>query len=78
MPLEQTDMNVGFNSGADKVSFFDTSRTVRPGMHKQEKKTNFKLFLVTPLIVCHEINEQSPFYAMSDADLHKEQFEGKL
>ena len=21
MPLEQTDMNVGFNSGADKVSF---------------------------------------------------------
>ena len=29
MPLEQTDMNVGFNSGADKVNFprFDQGST---------------------------------------------------
>ena len=49
IPLEQTDMNVGFNTGADK------------------------LFLVTPLIVCHEINENSPFYNMSQVDMQQNQ-----
>ena len=93
MPLEQTDMNVGFNSGADKVSFsrpriWPNWRQTRTRLSSQESlivyhilymiKYLFKLFLVTPLIVCHEINEQSPFYTMSDADLHKEQFEGML
>ena len=29
MPLEQTDMNVGFNSGADKVIFSVTTRDSR-------------------------------------------------
>lgn len=42
-------MNVGFNTGADK------------------------LFLVTPLIVCHEINENSPFYNMSQVDMQQNQ-----
>ena len=32
MPLEQTDMNVGFNSGADKVIF----SPLRPGIPGQE------------------------------------------
>ena len=30
MPLEQTDMNVGFNSGADKVSFPRQGILVQP------------------------------------------------
>ena len=49
IPLEQKDMNVGFNTGADK------------------------LFLVTPLIVCHEINESSPFYDMSETEMQQNQ-----
>ena len=42
-------MNVGFNTGADK------------------------LFLVTPLIVRHEINANSPFYNLSQADMQQNQ-----
>ena len=32
-----------------------------------------KLFLVTPLIVCHEINANSPFYNLSQADMQQNQ-----
>ncbi|CAG5108633.1 Oidioi.mRNA.OKI2018_I69.chr1.g3884.t1.cds [Oikopleura dioica] len=51
IPLMQTDMNVGFDTGADK------------------------LFLVTPLIVCHEINEKSPLWEMSEEDINQKHFE---
>ncbi|XP_015676809.1 G protein-activated inward rectifier potassium channel 4 [Protobothrops mucrosquamatus] len=51
IPLNQTDINVGFDTGDDR------------------------LFLVSPLIISHEINEKSPFWAMSRAQLEKEEFE---
>ncbi|CBY15863.1 unnamed protein product, partial [Oikopleura dioica] len=49
--LDQTDINIGFDTGADK------------------------LFLVTPLIVFHEINEKSPFWDLSEADIYNDPFE---
>ena len=49
--MNKTDMNIGFNTGADK------------------------LFLVTPLIICHEINDKSPFWGLSEADIQNEPFE---
>ncbi|CBY32672.1 unnamed protein product [Oikopleura dioica] len=51
IPLMQTDMNVGFDTGADK------------------------LFLVTPLIVCHEINEKSPLWELSEEEISQKHFE---
>ncbi|XP_073177115.1 G protein-activated inward rectifier potassium channel 4 isoform X3 [Lepidochelys kempii] len=51
IPLNQTDINVGFDTGDDR------------------------LFLVSPLIISHEINEKSPFWEMSRAQLAKEEFE---
>jgi len=51
IPLDQTDINIGFDTGADK------------------------LFLVTPLIVYHEINCKSPFWRLSEADIQNEPFE---
>ncbi|XP_075046600.1 G protein-activated inward rectifier potassium channel 4 isoform X2 [Mixophyes fleayi] len=51
IPLNQTDINVGFDTGDDR------------------------LFLVSPLIISHEINEKSPFWAMSRAQLESEDFE---
>ncbi|KAI1886739.1 hypothetical protein AGOR_G00198910 [Albula goreensis] len=51
IPLEQTDINVGYDEGLDR------------------------LFLVSPLIIVHEIDEQSPLYRMSRADLETEDFE---
>ncbi|KAK5865991.1 hypothetical protein PBY51_020216 [Eleginops maclovinus] len=51
LPLEQTDIDVGYDDGLDR------------------------LFLVSPLVVVHEINENSPLYNLSRADLLKEDFE---
>ncbi|XP_078055291.1 G protein-activated inward rectifier potassium channel 4 [Mustelus asterias] len=51
IPLNQTDINVGFDTGDDR------------------------LFLVSPLIISHEINEKSPFWEMSRSQLEKEDFE---
>uniref|UniRef100_A0A4W5PC11 G protein-activated inward rectifier potassium channel 2 n=1 Tax=Hucho hucho TaxID=62062 RepID=A0A4W5PC11_9TELE len=51
IPLNQTDMNVGYDTGDDR------------------------LFLVSPLIICHEINQNSPFWEVSQADLDKEDLE---
>ncbi|XP_028321930.1 G protein-activated inward rectifier potassium channel 2 [Gouania willdenowi] len=51
IPLNQTDMNVGYNTGDDR------------------------LFLVSPLIICHEINQHSPFWEISQAHLCKEDVE---
>ncbi|KAM9113797.1 G protein-activated inward rectifier potassium channel 4 isoform 2-T3 [Pangshura tecta] len=51
IPLNQTDINVGFDTGDDR------------------------LFLVSPLIISHEINEKSPFWEMSRDQLEKEEFE---
>ncbi|KAG7491472.1 hypothetical protein MATL_G00004680 [Megalops atlanticus] len=51
IPLEQTDINVGYDEGLDR------------------------LFLVSPLVIVHEIDEQSPLYHMSKADLETEDFE---
>ena len=38
MPLEQTDMNVGFNSGADKVTFrrYESYDQGHAGIHGQQ------------------------------------------
>ncbi|OCT72307.1 hypothetical protein XELAEV_18035280mg [Xenopus laevis] len=51
IPLNQTDINVGFDTGDDR------------------------LFLVSPLIISHEINEKSPFWEMSRTQLEIEEFE---
>ncbi|XP_047450896.1 G protein-activated inward rectifier potassium channel 4 isoform X2 [Mugil cephalus] len=51
IPLNQTDINIGFDTGDDR------------------------LFLVSPLIISHEINEKSPFWEMSLAQMEKEEFE---
>nr|XP_019939476.1 PREDICTED: ATP-sensitive inward rectifier potassium channel 12-like [Paralichthys olivaceus] len=51
LPLEQTDIDVGYDDGLDR------------------------LFLVSPLVVVHEINKNSPLYDMSCTDLQKEDFE---
>lgn len=51
LPLEQTDIDVGYDDGLDR------------------------LFLVSPLVVVHEINKNSPLYNLSCSDLQKEDFE---
>ncbi|XP_029478764.1 G protein-activated inward rectifier potassium channel 4-like [Oncorhynchus nerka] len=51
IPLNQTDINVGFDTGDDR------------------------LFLVSPLIICHEFNEGSPFWDISQEQLEREEFE---
>ncbi|XP_051239696.1 ATP-sensitive inward rectifier potassium channel 12-like [Dicentrarchus labrax] len=51
LPLEQTDIDVGYDDGLDR------------------------LFLVSPLVVVHEINKNSPLYNLSRNDLQKEDFE---
>uniref|UniRef100_A0A3Q2E2C4 Potassium inwardly rectifying channel subfamily J member 4 n=1 Tax=Cyprinodon variegatus TaxID=28743 RepID=A0A3Q2E2C4_CYPVA len=51
LPLEQTDIDVGYDDGLDR------------------------LFLVSPLVVVHEINKNSPLYNLSRCDLQKEDFE---
>ncbi|XP_064161189.1 G protein-activated inward rectifier potassium channel 4 [Anguilla rostrata] len=51
IPLNQTDINVGFDTGDDR------------------------LFLVSPLIICHEFGEGSPFWEISQAQLAREEFE---
>ncbi|XP_048008631.1 G protein-activated inward rectifier potassium channel 4 isoform X1 [Megalobrama amblycephala] len=51
IPLNQTDINVGFDTGDDR------------------------LFLVSPLIICHEINKNSPFWDISQEQLAREEFE---
>ncbi|XP_033954545.1 G protein-activated inward rectifier potassium channel 2 [Pseudochaenichthys georgianus] len=51
IPLNQTDMNVGYNTGEDR------------------------LFLVSPLIICHEINQGSPFWDVSRSNLHTDELE---
>ncbi|XP_078265785.1 G protein-activated inward rectifier potassium channel 2 [Rhinoraja longicauda] len=51
IPLNQTDINVGYNTGDDR------------------------LFLVSPLIICHEINQQSPFWEISKPQMAKEDLE---
>ncbi|XP_019729192.1 G protein-activated inward rectifier potassium channel 2 [Hippocampus comes] len=51
IPLNQTDINVGYDTGDDR------------------------LFLVSPLIICHEINQNSPFWEISPAHLAKEELE---
>lgn len=51
IPLNQTDINVGFETGDDR------------------------LFLVSPLIICHEFNESSPFWDISQEQLAREEFE---
>uniref|UniRef100_A0A3B4TL99 ATP-sensitive inward rectifier potassium channel 12-like n=1 Tax=Seriola dumerili TaxID=41447 RepID=A0A3B4TL99_SERDU len=51
LPLEQTDIDVGYDDGLDR------------------------LFLVSPLVVVHEINKNSPLYNLSRTELQKEDFE---
>ncbi|KAG8147059.1 hypothetical protein E2320_014114 [Naja naja] len=51
IPLNQTDISVGFETGDDR------------------------LFLVSPLIISHEINQQSPFWEVSKEQLQKDEFE---
>lgn len=51
IPLDQTDISVGFETGDDR------------------------LFLVSPLVISHEIDAHSPFWDMSQAQLEKEDFE---
>lgn len=51
IPLDQTDIDVGFDSGVDRI------------------------FLVTPITIVHEINEDSPFFDMDKQDLEGAEFE---
>uniref|UniRef100_A0A3P9I6N4 Potassium inwardly rectifying channel subfamily J member 2a n=1 Tax=Oryzias latipes TaxID=8090 RepID=A0A3P9I6N4_ORYLA len=51
IPLDQMDIDVGFDSGIDRI------------------------FLVSPITIVHEIDEDSPFYNMSKQDLEGSEFE---
>ncbi|KAM6106606.1 G protein-activated inward rectifier potassium channel 3 [Pterocles gutturalis] len=51
IPLDQTDLSVGFETGDDR------------------------LFLVSPLVISHEIDERSPFWDVSRHQLEKDDFE---
>ncbi|KAM9411328.1 inward rectifier potassium channel 2-like [Salvelinus alpinus] len=51
IPLDQMDIDVGFDSGVDRI------------------------FLVTPITIVHEIDEDSPFYNMSKQELETSEFE---
>ncbi|KAG7281620.1 hypothetical protein CRUP_019132 [Coryphaenoides rupestris] len=51
LPLEQTDIDVGYDDGLDR------------------------LFLVSPLVVVHEINKSSPLYCLSREELQTDNFE---
>ncbi|KAG9332167.1 hypothetical protein JZ751_015743 [Albula glossodonta] len=51
IPLDQVDIDVGFDSGIDRI------------------------FLVSPITVVHEIDEDSPFYNMSKQDLETSELE---
>ncbi|CAL8301993.1 unnamed protein product [Merluccius merluccius] len=51
VPLEQMDLNVGYDEGTDR------------------------LFLVSPLVIVHEIDRDSPLYSLSRADLEADHFE---
>ncbi|XP_069005616.1 inward rectifier potassium channel 4 [Embiotoca jacksoni] len=51
IPLEQMDLNVGYDEGTDR------------------------LFLVSPLVIIHEIDKDSPLYRLSRADLETDDFE---
>ncbi|XP_038138248.1 ATP-sensitive inward rectifier potassium channel 12 [Cyprinodon tularosa] len=51
IPLDQIDMNVGYDKGTDR------------------------LFLVAPLTVIHEIDEESPLFGISKQDLESADFE---
>ncbi|XP_061080033.1 inward rectifier potassium channel 2-like [Conger conger] len=51
IPLDQVDIDVGFDSGLDRI------------------------FLVSPITIVHEIDEDSPFYDMSKQDLDSSEFE---
>ncbi|XP_063077847.1 inward rectifier potassium channel 2a [Engraulis encrasicolus] len=51
IPLDQMDIDVGFDSGVDRI------------------------FLVSPITIVHEIDEDSPFYDMSKQDLETADFE---
>ncbi|XP_061740594.1 ATP-sensitive inward rectifier potassium channel 12 [Nerophis ophidion] len=51
IPLEQMDLNVGYDEGTDR------------------------LFLVSPLVIVHQIDKDSPLYAISQADLETDAFE---
>ncbi|KAM9393584.1 LOW QUALITY PROTEIN: ATP-sensitive inward rectifier potassium channel 12 [Pholidichthys leucotaenia] len=51
IPLEQTDLNVGYDEGTDR------------------------LFLVSPLVIVHEIDKDSPLYTLSRTDLETDDFE---
>lgn len=51
IPLDQVDIDVGFDSGVDRI------------------------FLVSPITIVHEIDEDSPFYEMSKQELQASEFE---
>ncbi|XP_053325318.1 inward rectifier potassium channel 4 [Spea bombifrons] len=51
LPVDQKDLNVGYDSGLDRI------------------------FLVSPIIIVHEIDEESPFYSMGKEQLEGEDFE---
>ncbi|KAM4704011.1 ATP-sensitive inward rectifier potassium channel 14 [Rhinophrynus dorsalis] len=51
LPLDHTDINVGFDSGTDRI------------------------FLVSPITIVHEIDEESPLYEFGKAELEAANFE---
>ncbi|RXN10167.1 inward rectifier potassium channel 2-like protein [Labeo rohita] len=51
IPLDQMDIDVGFDSGIDRI------------------------FLVSPITIVHEIDEESPFYDMSKQEMENSDFE---
>ncbi|XP_038612498.1 inward rectifier potassium channel 4 [Tachyglossus aculeatus] len=51
LPLDQRDLNVGYDVGLDRI------------------------FLVSPIVIVHEIDEESPLYGMGKEELEAEDFE---
>ncbi|CBY12329.1 unnamed protein product, partial [Oikopleura dioica] len=67
MPLDQTDLNVLTNLYFSKNSSF----ILKVGFDTGDDR----LFLVTPLMISHTIDEKSPFWEMSQESLQREEFE---
>jgi hypothetical protein len=66
MPLDQTDLNVLRNPSISPIN---------PCLQVGFDTGDDRLFLVTPLMISHTIDEKSPFWLMSQESLQREEFE---
>lgn len=75
MALDQTDLDVGYTTGADRLFLVSFLSNCFVFFQVSIIKVVKYCAQVTPLIICHVINEKSPFWNMSSTDLQEEEFE---